>query len=378
MISVFEIFKIGVGPSSSHTVGPMKAAKEFSDLLSEKLLLNQVDRLVVDIYGSLSWTGKGHHTDSAILLGLAGNLPATVDLDATEGFLKLVEATQMLPLGAVGHQVAFPASAMVFHDECLPKHENGMVLSAYAGEELLLSKTYYSIGGGIIVDDENFGKPQCPGGAKVPYHFESADEMLALCQDQGISIASLMMKNELTHALEEQIHEKLGAIWQVMEEGVERGMHTEGVLAGPLKVPRRAAALHRKLVASGPLNNDPMQVVDWVNMFALAVSEENAAGGRVVTAPTNGAAGIIPAVLSYYNKFINPLTQDEVTRFYLTAGAIGILYQMNASISGAEVGCQGRWALPAPWLRRAWPSSLVPARSISAPRPKSRWSITLD
>ncbi len=215
-----------------------------------------------------------------------------------------------------------------------------MKIHAWIGEELSYSKTYYSIGGGFIVDEEHFGQ-EAENDVTMPYPFTNAEEMLAICKDKGISISTLMLENEKALRSEEDIYTGFGRIWSVMREGIERGCHTEGVLAGPLRVPRRAAALYRQLVTGERLSSDPMVIIDWVNMFALAVSEENAAGGRVVTSPTNGAAGIIPAVLAYYDKFIQTVGQKEYTRFYLASAAMGILYKRNASISGAEVGCQG-------------------------------------
>ena len=288
MISVFDIFKIGVGPSSSHTVGPMKAAKQFVDELRAGGKIRDITRIQVDVYGSLSWTGKGHHTDTAIIMGLAGNLPENVDIDAIPEFISRVEQTGRLPIGLHCHTVSFPKGAMIFHDEALPLHENGMRLTAFIEDDAVYSKTYYSIGGGFIVDEENFGKGDS-GDMSVSYPFKSAAELIAHCSQSGLSISALMMENEKCFNTPEEIYKKLGKI----------------------------------------------------NMFALAVSEENAAGGRVVTAPTNGAAGIIPAVLAYYDKFIQPVSRDEYTRFYLAAAAVGMLYKMNASISGAEVGCQG-------------------------------------
>ncbi|HHQ4455688.1 L-serine ammonia-lyase [Aeromonas hydrophila] len=340
MISVFDIFKIGVGPSSSHTVGPMKAAKQFVDELRAGGKIRDITRIQVDVYGSLSWTGKGHHTDTAIIMGLAGNLPENVDIDGIPEFISRVEQTGRLPIGLHCHTVSFPRDAMVFHDEALPLHENGMKLTAFIEDAAVYSKTYYSIGGGFIVDEENFGKADS-GGMSVSYPFKSAAELIAHCSQTGLSISALMMENEKCFNTPEEIYKKLGKIWTTMREGIERGCRTEGVLAGPLRVPRRAAPLYRQLTTNENLSNDPMNIVDWVNMFALAVSEENAAGGRVVTAPTNGAAGIIPAVLAYYDKFIQPVGRDDYTRFYLAAAAVGMLYKMNASISGAEVGCQG-------------------------------------
>ncbi len=340
MFSVFDIFKIGVGPSSSHTVGPMKAAKQFIDDLRAMDKLRQVTRISVDIYGSLSLTGKGHHTDIAIIMGLGGNSPETVDIDGIPEFISRVEQTERLPVGMHCHTVDFPRDAVTFHDETLPLHENGMSIHAYIGEEVAYSKTYYSIGGGAIVEESQFGKPDA-NLKPLPYAFTDAESLLALCKETGMSISALMMENEKVYHSEADIYEGFGQVWNVMRECIERGCATEGLLAGPLKVPRRASALHRQLIANERTNNDPMAIIDWVNMFALAASEENAAGGRVVTAPTNGAAGIIPAVLAYYDKFIEKVGVKQYTKFYLAAGAVGALYKMNASISGAEVGCQG-------------------------------------
>ncbi len=341
MISTFDMFKVGIGPSSSHTVGPMKAGKQFVDDLVEKGLLDSVDRVAVDVYGSLSLTGKGHHTDIAIIMGLAGNLPDNVDIDAIPAFIRDVETRGRLLLANGRREVDFPQdNGMRFHSDNLPLHENGMQIHAYAGERDIYSKTYYSIGGGFIVDEEHFGKSAL-NEVTVPYPFHSANDMLAHCHDTGLSLSGMVMKNELALHSKEDIAAYFERVWQTMRACIDRGLNTEGVLPGPLRVPRRAAALRRMLVSTGSLSNDPMNVVDWVNMFALAVNEENAAGGRVVTAPTNGACGIVPAVLAYYDRFIEPVTAEIYTRYFLAAGAIGILYKMNASISGAEVGCQG-------------------------------------
>jgi len=318
----------------------MKAAKQFVDELCTREQLGQVTRIKIDVYGSLSWTGRGHHTDTAIIMGLAGNQPETVDIDGIPAFLNNVAQTECLPIGMHGHPIAFAHHDMVFHDEALPLHENGLKLTALAADQVILCKTYYSIGGGFIVDEEHFGKASS-GGITVRYPFNSAAELVEHCHQTGLSISALMLENERGARPLEEIYQQCGKIWQTMREGIDRGCRTEGLLAGPLRVPRRAAPLYRQLTTNQHLSNDPMNIIDWVNMFALAVSEENAAGGRVVTAPTNGAAGIIPAVLAYYDKFIQPVGREEYTRFYLAAGAIGILYKMNASISGAEVGCQG-------------------------------------
>lgn len=341
MISAFDMFKVGIGPSSSHTLGPMKAGKQFADDLLQQDLLPQVTRIAVDVYGSLSLTGKGHHTDVAIILGLAGNKPDTVDIDAIPHFIKDVEQRQRLPIGGTPHEVDFPRdSGMIFRGENLPRHENAMQIHAFVGERLVYSKTYYSIGGGFIVDDEHFGQPVLDE-VDVPYAFNSASEMLAKCHETGLSLSGLMMKNELAQHSKSEIDHYFAVIWRTMQACIDRGLNTEGVLPGPLRVPRRASALRRMLVSNDKLSNDPMVVIDWVNMFALAVNEENAAGGRVVTAPTNGACGIVPAVLAYYDRFIQPVSPDIALRYFLACGAIGILYKMNASISGAEVGCQG-------------------------------------
>ncbi len=341
MLSVFDIFRIGVGPSSSHTVGPMRAGKMFVDELREKGLLSTVTRVVGDIYGSLSLTGKGHHTDTAIILGLAGNLPETVDIDAISAFLEEVRRRERLPLGEEKHEVDFSRTEGIrFHADNLPLHENGMELRAFAGDREVCANTYYSIGGGFVVDAAHFGQ-EAPESRDVPWSFSSAAELLEHCRNTGLSVSSLVLQNELALHDRAEIERYFGRVWNVMSTAMERGMNTEGVLPGGLKMTRRAAPLRRLLMASEPFSSDPMKIVDWVNMFALAVSEENAVGGRVVTAPTNGACGVVPAVLMYYDKFVLSLTPESTVRFFMAAGAVGLLYKMNASISGAEVGCQG-------------------------------------
>jgi len=341
VISVFDMFKVGIGPSSSHTVGPMKAGKQFVDLLSEQGKLQEVTRIAVDVYGSLSLTGKGHHTDIAIIMGLAGESPDTVDIDAIPAFIKDVEQRERLLLAKGEHEVDFPREGgMVFRSENLSLHENGLRLLAFAGDLLILSKTYYSVGGGFIVDEEHFGQSALDE-VSVPWPFHSAKDLLAHCRETGLSLSGLVMKNELALHSREEIQTYFATIWQTMQACIDRGLNTEGVLPGPLRVPRRAASLRRLLTSSTKHSSDPMIVIDWINMFALAVNEENAAGGRVVTAPTNGACGIVPAVLAYYDHFIEPVTPDIFLRYFLASGAIGVLYKMNASISGAEVGCQG-------------------------------------
>ncbi|KGD78283.1 L-serine ammonia-lyase [Pantoea vagans] len=341
MISVFDMFKVGIGPSSSHTVGPMKAGKQFVDLLCEQGKLQEVTRIAVDVYGSLSLTGKGHHTDIAIIMGLAGESPDTVDIDAIPAFIKDVEQRERLLLAKGAHEVDFPREGgMVFRSENLSLHENGLRLLAFAGDLLILSKTYYSVGGGFIVDEEHFGQSALDE-VSVPWPFHSAKDLLAHCRETGLSLSGLVMKNELALHSRDEIYAYFTKIWQTMQACIDRGLNTEGVLPGPLRVPRRAASLRRLLTSSTKHSSDPMIVIDWINMFALAVNEENAAGGRVVTAPTNGACGIVPAVLAYYDHFIEPVTPDIFLRYFLASGAIGVLYKMNASISGAEVGCQG-------------------------------------
>lgn len=341
MISVFDMFKIGIGPSSSHTLGPMKAGKQFVDDLIRDNRLLDVTRIAVEVYGSLSLTGKGHHTDIAIIMGLSGASPESVDIDAIPAFIRDVEQRERLLLANGQHEVDFPREGgMNFRSENLSLHENGMRIHAFAGEDRIYSKTYYSIGGGFIVDEEHFGESVLDEVA-VPWPYKSAKELLAHCRETGLSLSGLVMKNELALHSRQEIESYFAAVWQTMRDCIDRGLNTEGVLPGPLRVPRRAAALRRMLVSSGKLSNDPMNVIDWVNMFALAVNEENAAGGRVVTAPTNGACGIVPAVLAYYDHFIESVSPDIFIRYFMAAGAVGVLYKMNASISGAEVGCQG-------------------------------------
>ncbi|EHU26123.1 L-serine ammonia-lyase [Escherichia coli DEC2A] len=319
----------------------MNAGKSFIDRLESSGLLTATSHIVVDLYGSLSLTGKGHATDVAIIMGLAGNSPQDVVIDEIPAFIELVTRSGRLPVASGAHVVDFPvAKNIIFHPEMLPRHENGMRITAWKGQEELLSKTYYSVGGGFIVEEEHFGLSH-DVETPVPYDFHSAGELLKMCDYNGLSISGLMMYNELALRSKAEIDAGFARIWQVMHDGIERGMNTEGVLPGPLNVPRRAVALRRQLVSSDNISNDPMNVIDWINMYALAVSEENAAGGRVVTAPTNGACGIIPAVLAYYDKFRRPVNERSIARYFLAAGAIGALYKMNASISGAEVGCQG-------------------------------------
>jgi len=344
MISVFDMFSVGIGPSSSHTVGPMKAGAEFvGELAQDNALFETVDSVKVELFGSLGQTGIGHGTGKAVILGLLGELPDVIDVDSIESRLEEIRNSEQLRLN--GQQlVRFPnKNAIIFHRrKSLPKHANALTFYAYAKDALVKQQTYYSIGGGFIIKDEDFDATKAHAAtlqASVPFPFKTAEELLALCKTSGLSISSLMLRNESTFRSKHEVKQQLHNIWLVMKACIQRGIESEGILPGGLKVVRRAPGLYRRLQTEH--TNDPMQTMDWVNLFALAVNEENAAGGRVVTAPTNGAAGIIPAVLQYVDKFIRPVDEEVASRFLLTAGAIGILYKENASISGAEVGCQG-------------------------------------
>ena len=359
-VSVFDLFKIGIGPSSSHTVGPMRAARLFALRLAHDGVLARTARVQSQLYGSLGATGKGHGSDKAVLLGLAGHEPDTVDIEAIPALLESLRSQQRMGL-AGGHEIAFDEKAdLLFHRrETLPFHANGMRFIAFdsTGGELA-NRCYYSVGGGFIVSDEvaadgSRQKVIAPDTTVLAHPFHSGDDLLRLGQSTGRTIAQLMRDNERHWRSDAEIDAGLLRIWQVMQDCVQRGCSTDGVLPGGFKVRRRAAALHRTLTApaaaatadavgpafGGP--DDPLQVLDWINLYALAVNEENAAGGRVVTAPTNGAAGIVPAVLHYYRHHLPSATDAGVVDFLLTAAAIGLLYKENASISGAEVGCQG-------------------------------------
>lgn len=344
MISVFDIYKIGIGPSSSHTVGPMKAAYEFLHAAKKSGHLNNADGIKVELFGSLGQTGKGHGTGKAVILGLVGETPETVDTDTVEDFLEQTRKTEKLNL--LGEkEVSFPSEgAITFHRrKTMPKHANAMELKLLKDGEIIYSDLYYSIGGGFIVRDEDFDETLEEAieqsSKPIPYPFDSAADLLAHCKEHGMRMSSLMMANEKVFRSEEDIRAGLMKIWRTMQESIKNGITTEGILPGGLKVRRRASSLYQRLKKEK--SSDAMQVMDWVDLYALAVNEENAAGGRIVTAPTNGAAGIIPAVMSYADRFIETLDEDAVVRFLLTSAAIGILYKKNASISGAEVGCQG-------------------------------------
>lgn len=340
MLSIFDIFKIGVGPSSSHTNGPMLAGYQFTQALDEQL--NHTSRVQVDLYGSLSLTGKGHHTDKAVILGLLGNRPDTIKMTSAKALLQQAMNEQQLLLA--GRQtIAFQYQGdILFHDDSLPLHENGMTISAFDETgAILLKETYYSIGGGFIATEDELTNGSKTTPVTVPFPFKSADQMLQMAEQHGLSLGGMVLQNELCFFSGQEIDEKAEQIWKVMTLCMQRGFDTEGILEGGLNVTRRAPNLLKKLEANAAVENDPMEIMDWINLFAFAVSEENAAGGQVVTSPTNGAAGVIPAVLMYYHRFIKELNLKQIKDFLAVSGAIGILYKTNASISGAEVGCQG-------------------------------------
>ncbi|MEV6208166.1 L-serine ammonia-lyase [Kitasatospora sp. NPDC051914] len=345
-ISVFDLFSIGIGPSSSHTVGPMRAARMFARRLNSEGLLDRTASVRAELFGSLGATGHGHGTPKAVLLGLEGNSPRTVDVDQADLDVERIHREKRLRLLAqdkdVQHEIAFdPDSQLVLHRRrSLPYHANGMTLAAYdAAGVPVLEKTYYSVGGGFVVDEDAIGADRVkPDDTVLRYPFRTGEELLRLTRETGLSISGLMLENEKAWRTEAEIRAGLLEIWHVMQECVAAGMGREGILPGGLKVRRRAAAGARALRAEGI---GPANAMEWVTLYAMAVNEENASGRRVVTAPTNGAAGIVPAVLHYFMNFIPGADDDGIVRFLLAAGAIGMLFKENASISGAEVGCQG-------------------------------------
>jgi len=344
-ISVFDLFKIGIGPSSSHTVGPMRAAALFSAALDERRLLERTARVQVRLYGSLAATGVGHGSDRAVVMGLMGEWPDQVEPSSIEPRIAELLSSAQLPLGGrVSVAFDWPRD-MLLLEENLPYHPNAMTLGAYAVDgSLLHENTYYSVGGGFVVDAEQAASGQLDQDhTQLPYDFNSAQELLRLCKAHGLRISELMMANEKAWRSEAEIRSGLMRLWQAMRDCVEQGLQHEGTLPGGLNVKRRAAKLHRSLQEMSKPNviGSTLSGMEWVNLFALAVNEENAAGGRMVTAPTNGAAGIIPAVLHYYVRFSPAVTEANVVDYLLAAAAIGILCKKNASISGAEVGCQG-------------------------------------
>ncbi|GAB1642244.1 L-serine ammonia-lyase [Krasilnikovia sp. MM14-A1259] len=334
MISVFELFKVGIGPSSSHTVGPMRAARIFAEALVADGELARTARVTAELFGSLGATGHGHGSDKAVLLGLAGEAPETVDTDTADE--RAAAMQERVPLLGK-HDVDI--TVVLHRRRALPLHPNGMTFTAYdAAGEPVRARTYYSVGGGFVVDGE--AGTVVAEQVAVTHPFRTGADLLGLTRATGQRISDVVLANERAWRTDADTHAGLLHIWQVMQECVTRGCSREGTLPGSLRVRRRAAELHRSLREEA-YSVDPLRVMDWVTLFALAVNEENAAGGRVVTAPTNGAAGIVPAVLHYYARFVPGATDDGVVRFLLTAGAIGMLFKENASISGAEVGCQG-------------------------------------
>ncbi|MEM9257833.1 MAG: L-serine ammonia-lyase [Pseudomonadota bacterium] len=344
-ISVFDLFKIGIGPSSSHTVGPMVAARRFVEELAESGSLESTDRVVAELFGSLGATGAGHGSPKAIILGLQGEAPESVDTALIPQHV--ARAREEGKLNLLGRrEIAFSyRNDLIMHREALSYHANGMRFTAYdSADEALLKRVFYSVGGGFVVDETAASEEELiiDDPTVLPYSFSTGAELLAQCSNNGLSVSTLMLENEKAWQTEEEVRRKLLALWSVMEACIDTGCRTEGIMPGGLKVTRRAAQLYRQLKGNGSdLNDASLNTMDWVTLYALAVNEENASGGRIVTAPTNGAAGIIPAVLKYFVKHCSGADEEDICRFLLTAGAIGILYKINASISGAEVGCQG-------------------------------------
>ncbi|MGG5260389.1 L-serine ammonia-lyase [Phycicoccus avicenniae] len=346
-ISSFDLFSVGIGPSSSHTVGPMRAAHTFVTGLREAGLLDQVGRVRAELFGSLGATGHGHGSVKAVLLGLEGEAPESTDPRAAEDRVDEVRAARVLHLGGVRDVLCDPDTDVVLHRRAtLPFHSNGMRFTAWAsaepaeGEQPLRTREYYSVGGGFVLDQDEIGQNEIvPDHTPVKYPFTTGAQLLAQCDESGLPVSGVMLANELSWRTEAEVRSGLLHLWEVMQECVDNGCRTDGVLPGGLRVQRRAPRLVRQLRREHA--GDPLAAMDWVTLYALAVNEENASGGRIVTAPTNGAAGIIPAVLHYYTRFVPGADDDGVVRFLLTAAAIGTLYKENASISGAEVGCQG-------------------------------------
>jgi L-serine dehydratase len=342
-ISVFDLFKVGIGPSSSHTVGPMKAARMFARGLRDDGLMPAVETVRVALYGSLGLTGPGHGSDKAVLLGLEGEEPATVDVDTVPGRLEAIRERGTIRLLGQ-HEIPFTIGKHLEFNrrKKLGYHPNGMRFTAYGDDGApIRERDYYSVGGGFVADETQGDPGEEKSGPEVPYPFTTGEELLAHASASGLPVSGIMLANEQALGrTADEIRAGLADIWQVMRACVDRGCRTDGMLPGGLKVPRRAPRLFRQLTCERD-GDDPLRAMDWVTLYALAVNEENAAGGRVVTAPTNGAAGIIPAVLHYYDRFVPGASGEGVARFLLTAAAIGTLFKENASISGAEVGCQG-------------------------------------
>jgi len=345
-ISVFDLFSVGIGPSSSHTVGPMRAASRFVESLAYDSLMKRTSRVRVELFGSLGATGHGHGSVKAVVLGLQGERPELVDPQAAQPRVDAVHTSGRLRLAGV-HEIDFCVDDVVMHRRrTLPFHSNAMTFQAFDADDVeLCLRTYYSVGGGFVVadveaDDGSEGKRIVADSTPVALPFTTGAQLLEHCSRERLPVSAVMMANELSWRTEPEVRSGLLQLWSVMRECVDNGSRATGVLPGGLKVRRRAAAL-RATLESGQGAADPLQPLEWVSLYALAVNEENAAGGRVVTAPTNGAAGIIPAVLHYYARFVPGADDDGIVRFLLTAAAIGVLFKENASISGAEVGCQG-------------------------------------
>lgn len=342
MISVFELFKIGIGPSSSHTVGPMRAANQFLASLREAGLIDSVSRVEARFKGSLAWTGHGHATDRATLLGLAGQTPEKASPENASFIVEAMHKSASIPLAGI-RTINFDTNRDLIFDRATPagRHPNAMTLSAFSADgALLFTEDYFSIGGGfVIAGDAPFQRTE---SVIIPFPFRSAEELVARADSEGLTIAALILANESAMRPEHEIRAHLSLIQETMESCIDRGLVQDGLLPGGLNVKRRAKALHEKLLADGSGNMvQPHRIMDWVSLYAIAVNEENASGGRVVTAPTNGAAGIVPAVMRYYRAHCAGASAEGADDFLLTATAIGALCKMNASISGAEVGCQG-------------------------------------
>ena len=340
-MTILNLFKIGIGPSSSHTVGPMIIAKEFISLTKEEKLFEKISRIKIELFGSLGSTGIGHHSDRAVLLGLLGFEPKSVDTNKIEEFIENIKTNASINL-LEEKKINFSIKddLILYQKEFLPYHPNGIKLTIYEKENELFSKIYYSIGGGEVIAQDDIEKKK-KDEIKVPFEFSNAKELLEKCKENKLCISELILENEKAYRTKEQTKDALLEIWKVMNESVNNGLNSDGVLPGGLNVPKRAFKIHQKLKSTHTI--DPLAFVDWINLYALAVNEENASGKRVVTAPTNGAAGIIPAVLHYVVNFLVTKEDKEevIINFLLTASAIGLLYQKNASISGADVGCQG-------------------------------------
>jgi L-serine dehydratase len=342
-ISIFELFSVGIGPSSSHTVGPMRAARQFLVTAKESGVFENIERVKVELIGSLALTGIGHSSDKAVILGLLGETPEEVPVLRIPDLLAKIEEEGIISL--LGQkEISFQFGDIVLDKQKkVYYHPNSMQITAFDKNDMkLMRNMYYSIGGGFIISDDEL-KSRNDGvikesAIKLPYDFSTTEELTAMCHEEGCTISDLMLENEKAFRSESQIIDRMMEVWMVMKESVIRGCSTDGVLPGGLNVNRRAPKLHKELSGS---TSDPTQVFDWVSLYALAVAEENAAGGRLITAPTNGSAGVIPAVLHYFEQYRHYLSMEELTKFYLTAGAVGILFKKGASISGAEVGCQG-------------------------------------